>query len=216
MALYTLTPHVPPHSMVYSCPLHSHTTTPLHPSTPLCTPSAPLSTPLHSHNSHVPPSIVVYSVHLHSHTTPTTTLQGGLQWPPTLSHHLHTTEQLKELLYEYSDQCIMAYEHSIDTQGRSPVHVQPYRLPFSECQIIDKEVAEMLKYGIIEKSSSPYSSPVILIKRRDGGHRFCIDFCQLNCQIAANHWLACSPFQPCSLPLPCSTPFRPLVPSPLP
>ena len=43
-----------------------------------------------------------------------------------------------------------------------------------------KELEEMEKYGIIEKSSSDWSSPIVLAKKKDGTLRFCIDFRRLN------------------------------------
>ena len=45
---------------------------------------------------------------------------------------------------------------------------------------IDKEVTKMLQQGIVQPSTSPWSSPVVMVKKRDGTWRFCIDYRKLN------------------------------------
>jgi len=46
--------------------------------------------------------------------------------------------------------------------------------------IIDNEVDEMLKHGVIEPSHSPWSSPIVVVRKKDGKYRFCIDFRKVN------------------------------------
>jgi hypothetical protein len=53
------------------------------------------------------------------------------------------------------------------------------RNPFMQ-GIIDEEVDKMLAEGVIEPSDSPWSSPIVLAKKKDGKHRFCIDFRKVN------------------------------------
>ena len=68
-------------------------------------------------------------------------------------------------------------EHSIPLHlGTSPISMRPYRYPQRQKNEVGKLVAEMFQAGIIQPSTSPYSSPVLLVKKKDGSLRFCVDY----------------------------------------
>jgi len=71
--------------------------------------------------------------------------------------------------------------HRIPIQSHhQPIQSYPYRKSAKETQIINEQVKEMLANHVIRPSSSPWSSPVVIIKKKDGSPRFCVDYRKLN------------------------------------
>lgn len=73
------------------------------------------------------------------------------------------------------------FDHPIPLDpGASPKQVRPYRYSPAVKDEIERQVSEMLQAGIIQPSTSPFSSAVLLVKKKDGSFRFCVDFWHLN------------------------------------
>ena len=93
-------------------------------------------------------------------------------------------EQLFQLLLEYAD--IFADEgelghtdritHSIDTGSALPVRQPVRRVPVCQRKELKDLLTEMEEKDVIQPSSSPWASPIVLVKKRDGTHRFCVDY----------------------------------------
>uniref|UniRef100_A0A0A9HKJ0 Reverse transcriptase domain-containing protein n=1 Tax=Arundo donax TaxID=35708 RepID=A0A0A9HKJ0_ARUDO len=72
-------------------------------------------------------------------------------------------------------------DHTIPLKpGHSPPNIRPYRMPHHQKDEVKKLIKNMLDQAIIQKSQSPYSSPGMLVRKKDNSWRFCVDFRQLN------------------------------------
>uniref|UniRef100_A0A6N2LEE9 Reverse transcriptase domain-containing protein n=1 Tax=Salix viminalis TaxID=40686 RepID=A0A6N2LEE9_SALVM len=72
-------------------------------------------------------------------------------------------------------------EVSIDTfPGVPPISQQPYRMAPTELNELKTQLQELLDKGFIRPSNSPWGASVLLVRKKDGTHRLCIDYRQLN------------------------------------
>lgn len=97
--------------------------------------------------------------------------------------------QLRELLSEFSDAFAERDEdcthtnlvlHDIDTAGAQPIRLRSRHLPLIKRLAAQQKIEEMLQTGIIEPSTSPWAAPAVLVRKKDGSWRFCVDYRQLN------------------------------------
>ena len=72
------------------------------------------------------------------------------------------------------------FKFNINTGNNQPIKQRPYRVPYAKQEMVDKMVEGMLKNKIISKSTSPWASPIVLVKKKDGSERFWVDFRKLN------------------------------------
>jgi hypothetical protein len=74
-----------------------------------------------------------------------------------------------------------SHDHNIPLkEGSNPVNLRPYRHSSLQKDVVEQMVKEMLGSGTIQHSHSPFSSPIVLVKKKDGSWRLCIDYRALN------------------------------------
>ncbi|XP_043263107.1 uncharacterized protein LOC122403574 [Colletes gigas] len=83
-------------------------------------------------------------------------------------------------LFETSEESTTFAEHRIDTGDNAPIAVPPYRLSPARKAVLRDEIDEMLQKDIIEESESPWAAPVVMVAKKDGGVRVCVDYRRLN------------------------------------
>ncbi|XP_046407908.1 uncharacterized protein LOC124172512 [Ischnura elegans] len=69
---------------------------------------------------------------------------------------------------------------SINLSKEETVDGKPYHLPYAKRAVVNEAVQELLSAGIIRESTSEYASPVLLVKKKTGEERLCVDYRRLN------------------------------------
>lgn len=71
-------------------------------------------------------------------------------------------------------------QHEVNTGNSPPIYQPPYRIPYAQREKMNEMVDEMLEHIIIEHSTSPWSAPALLVKKKGGSYRFVVDYKKLN------------------------------------
>lgn len=117
---------------------------------------------------------------------PSTVDFTSLQWPS-----LSTSEQLevKTLLEKYRQVfsqhdgdigCTTLVQHQIPLLDEVPVRQRYRRLPPSQFAVVKAHIQELVDKGVARPSCSPYASPIVVVQKKDGTIRLCVDYRQLN------------------------------------
>ena len=110
-----------------------------------------------------------------------------------ISPHLNEEDKhkLNALLNDFTDvfndqvtECTIT-KHRINTENAMPIKQRPRRLPYAHREEAERQIKQMLDEKVIRHSNSPWSSPIVLVYKKSGELRFCVDYRKLN-QITRN------------------------------
>ncbi|MES9880687.1 MAG: reverse transcriptase domain-containing protein [Sedimenticola sp.] len=110
----------------------------------------------------------------------------------TVDRSAYEKEEIRKLLIKYQDAfskhdndlgLTNITEHSIDTGDATPIKQPPRRVPIAYAEAERVAIQELEAKGVIRKSSSPWASPIVLVKKPDGKMRPCVDYRRLNAVI---------------------------------
>jgi transposase InsO family protein len=97
--------------------------------------------------------------------------------------------KLTDILIEYEDifskdkmdiGCVKNVVHHIDTGDALPVACAPRRVPQGVEDKVDELVEQLVKHNIIRPSTSPWNAPIVVVRKKDGDIRLCVDYRRLN------------------------------------
>lgn len=101
-------------------------------------------------------------------------------------------KRVKELIFKFrKDFCYSKYDlkdldrsklpaMTIDTGDHPPIKCHPYRRSPKEKMVIEVMIKELLACGVIIPIDSPYASPIVMVKKKNGEYRMCVDYRKLN------------------------------------
>ncbi|GFS87277.1 retrovirus-related Pol polyprotein from transposon 412 [Trichonephila clavipes] len=101
----------------------------------------------------------------------------------------HNRAEVEQLLSTYTPKKkTVSIEFDIALTDDEPIFHKPRRLPFAERDIVDAQVDKWVKSAIVEPCSSPYASQVVVVKKKDGKSRVCIDYRRLNRKLIKDNY----------------------------
>ena len=109
-----------------------------------------------------------------------------LQWEGLTQEEQDTA---KQLLRAYADTfsagshdvgCTQLVEHQIPLTNTDPVRQRHRRIPPAQFMLVKEHIQDLLRQGIVRHSTSPYASPIVIVQKKTGEIRLCVDYRELN------------------------------------
>ena len=98
----------------------------------------------------------------------------------------HQRSQLETTLYSYQKLLddkpgrTSQLEHTIPLNDVHPISQAPYRIPVAYREEVEEEITAMLEHSVIEPTTSPWALPMVVVPKKDGTARICVDYRRLN------------------------------------
>lgn len=112
-------------------------------------------------------------------TVPLPRIENGFP-APLQNTFEHMISDFRNVFDETAQNRTKTDNHTIRLRSNKPINIRPYRYSAEKKKIISEQIQEMLSQGVITPSTSEYNSPIVIVKKKDGRDRFCVDFRKLN------------------------------------
>ena len=99
---------------------------------------------------------------------------------PTQKHDLHDIWSKFGAVLSSKPGRTTVIKHRITTGHVKPIRLPPYRIPYAYRETVREELRQMEREGVIERSSSEWAAPIVLLKKKDATLRMCVDYRRLN------------------------------------
>ena len=109
--------------------------------------------------------------------------EGTAEWTEEQKHRVKSVIEKYSFLFAMNSLDLGRTDlikHQIKLKDYTPIKDRYRRIPPHQYEEVRKHLKEMLDIGAIRRSSSPWASPVVLVRKKDGSLRFCIDLRKLN------------------------------------
>jgi len=102
---------------------------------------------------------------------------------------INSNDELNKLINEFGDVLVNSIDevsiscanpHTIPLINNKPIKLRPYKISLEKSLALKEEIIKLLKHGLIEPSHSPWAFPVVLVRKKNGKWRMCIDYRKLN------------------------------------
>ncbi|XP_043496455.1 uncharacterized protein LOC122520459 [Polistes fuscatus] len=99
-------------------------------------------------------------------------------------------QEIKNLVADYNPRKTkdIGVKMSIVVKDNEPVYQRARRLSQSQKDIVNQQIQEWMEEGIVQPSLSEYASPIVLVEKRDGSFRLCVDYRKLNQKIVKDRY----------------------------